>query len=58
MTCSECGRVHVIDGTLLIDEVMKVPAAWAQVLVEMMCKHGKLRVIEAPRFDEPDEPGS
>jgi len=48
MTCDACGREYVITGELRADGT-RVPNAWVEILIEMLCQRGKL----APVLDEP-----
>jgi hypothetical protein len=45
MTCSECGREHVIEGRLVVDGAV-IPVTWLEVLAELLCRHGKLVLVE------------
>ncbi|HZP39237.1 MAG TPA: hypothetical protein VFE48_22335 [Methylomirabilota bacterium] len=61
MTCDACGREHEIRGSLIVDDLV-IPPVWVEVLVEIMCKRGKLGHVTPqdlgldPGLVEPDEP--
>jgi hypothetical protein len=45
MICSECGRTHEITGSITVDG-WPLPLAAIESITEILCKHGKLGLLD------------
>jgi hypothetical protein len=54
MECGACGHRHVLTGQVKVDGI-PLPDAAIEVVVELLCRHGKLGLPPAPdELVEPD----